>query len=78
MSKSYHDPQVRKQISMFLTAADCSALRDEASRQGVSLAEFCRRSLAPALQAIRTSRDRGADQEKRGGLWPSERPDLRG
>jgi hypothetical protein len=78
MSKSYHNPQVRKQVSMFLTAADWRALRDEAARQGVSLAELCRRSLAPALLAIRSSRDRDSDQEKRGGLWPSERPDRRG
>ncbi len=77
MSKSYHNSQLRKQISMFLSASDWRALRDEAARQRVSLAELCRRSLAPALRAIKSSRDRGPAREERGSFWPSERPDRR-
>jgi hypothetical protein len=74
MSKSYHDPQVRKQVSLFLSASDWRALRDEAARQRMSLAELCRRSLAPALRAIRRGRDRTADPHVRGSFWPSQHP----
>ncbi len=53
MSQGYHDPQVRKQISLFLPAGDWRALRDEAARQRLPLAELCRRWLAPDLDRLR-------------------------
>ncbi len=34
-SKRYRDPQVRKQVSVFLPATEWRALRDEAARTGL-------------------------------------------
>ena len=56
MSKGYHDPLVRKQISVFLSADDWRVLRDEAARQRVPMTELCRRWLCPGIDELRLSR----------------------
>ena len=53
LSSSYRDPQIRKQISIYLTNADWRALRDEAARRRIPMAELCRHWLRPGLNEIR-------------------------
>lgn len=52
-SRRYRDPQVRKQVSIFLPAPEWRALRDEAARQRLPLTELCRRSIRRDLNRHR-------------------------
>ena len=54
----HRDPTVRKQLSVPLPAGQWRALRDEAARRRVSMAELCRRWLRPEL-----------DRAGRGYVW---------
>ena len=53
MPGHYRNPQIRKQISIYLPNSDWRALRDEASRRRISLAELCRRRLQPDVDRLR-------------------------
>jgi len=52
MPKGYRDPQIRKQISIYLPNADWQRLSREAVRRQVPLAELCRRWLRPCLDRL--------------------------
>lgn len=44
---------VRKQISYYLSIEDWKLCRAEAARQGIPLAEFCRRLLQPQIELLK-------------------------
>jgi hypothetical protein len=52
-SRRYRDPQIRKQVSVFLPAPEWRALRDEAARQRLPLTELCRRSIRTSMDRLR-------------------------
>jgi len=52
-ARRYRDPQIRKQVSIFLPASDWQALRDEAVRQRRPVTELCRRWIRPELDRLR-------------------------
>lgn len=60
MSGRYRNPLIRKQISIFLPAAEWRTLRDEAARRRLPMTELCRRWLRPELDRLR--RDAGPDR----------------
>jgi hypothetical protein len=69
MPKGYRDPQIRKQISIYLPNADWQALSHEAVRRQVPLAELCRRWLRPRLERLRqTPPPEAASDPRRPGL----------
>lgn len=53
ISNGYRDPQVRKQISIYLPNADWRALRDEAARRRIPMTQLCRDWLRPELNQVR-------------------------
>lgn len=52
-ARRYRDPQVRRQVSIFLPVSDWRALRDEAVRQRQPVTELCRRWIRPELDRLR-------------------------
>lgn len=71
MSKGYHDPLVRKQISVFLPAEDWRVLRDEAARQRVPMTELCRRWLRPGIDELQSTRTSPATTDPRRSIEES-------
>ncbi|HEX6985314.1 MAG TPA: hypothetical protein VF170_08050 [Planctomycetaceae bacterium] len=55
MTNGSRNPQVRKQVSISLPAAEWRTLRDEAARRRMPLAELCRRCLRPGLDRLRAT-----------------------
>jgi hypothetical protein len=53
--KDYRNPLIRKQVSIYLPAAEWRTLRDESVRRGVPMAELCRRCLGPGLERLRNA-----------------------
>ncbi|MGC1276025.1 MAG: hypothetical protein WBC44_20160 [Planctomycetaceae bacterium] len=63
-AKRYRDPQVRKQISIYLSNADWRALRDEAVHRRVPLTALCRDWLRPGLERLRHDAIRSTDPRR--------------
>jgi hypothetical protein len=75
MSERPNFPQLRKQVTVTMSAAEWRALRDEAARQRLSLAELCRRCLEPTWarlgldSAAAASRSLRAAGSRRNHVW---------
>ena len=64
-SRRYRDPQVRKQISIFLPAPEWRALQDEAARRRLPVTELCRRWIRPGLDRLRRTPEPDPSEDPR-------------
>ena len=70
-SRRYRNPQVRKQVSIFLPAPEWRALQDEAARRRLPVTELCRSWIRPGLDRLRRTPEPDPSEDPR-------RPEERG
>jgi hypothetical protein len=71
--KDYRNPLVRKQVSVYLPAAEWRLLHDEAARLRLPMAELFRRCLRPGLDRVRRTPAADATSDPRRAPDPPSR-----